>query len=155
MTVGHDHAAVKSRFSGATCRNHFQFCRKEILLFYVIGLLQKSQHFLLHGFLLFALQRLAADDDVQIIPFNDLARLLLQLFSGKMDEQIRDEHHRILVIFADDHINGCSILFDHHTMYGQRNGDPLILLDSTIVVRIQICKVRILVERILLHIKPW
>ena len=70
-----------------------------------------------------------------------------------MNQQVRDKEHRIVRIFPDIENSGRSVFSDNHTVNGQRQRDIKILLDTAVVMRIEISQPAVLVERILLHVE--
>ena len=70
-----------------------------------------------------------------------------------MRQEIRDVKYRILVFFADIEENLGSVLADHKTVDGKRNGRPLIFLDAAIVVRLQKRHLILFIKRIGLQVK--
>ena len=69
-----------------------------------------------------------------------------------MDQQIGDAEYGIGLVLADDHIHHGAILLGNHTVDGQRTCHPLVLLDTAVVVGIQIGKIGVLIQRVLLHV---
>ena len=100
------------------------------------------------------MDRFAAHNQVQGLSLDNLCRRLLHLFGRQMNQQIRYEEYRIVLILADIQFNDGSVLFHHHTVQRKRNGHPLILFHTAVVVCIQISQAAVLVERVLLHINP-
>ena len=104
----------------------------------------------LDGFLFFVLERHAADDDVQFFAADSFRRFLLQLFGGKMDQKVRNAYDRIVIVFADHYVQNRAVLFCDDAVQRERDGHPLVLFDTAVIMRVQICKARILIQRILL-----
>ena len=69
-----------------------------------------------------------------------------------MDQKIGDTEYRIILIITDIHVYNAAILLNDNTMKCHRKGNPLILLHTTIVMRIKKSKIRILIERVLLQV---
>ena len=55
-----------------------------------------------------------------------------------MRKDVRDAENRIFRIVSDCNIDLCAVGLDHDSIDGKRACNPLILLDSTIIVRIQV-----------------
>ena len=70
-----------------------------------------------------------------------------------MNQQIRNTEYRIIFFLSNIDLCYTAILFCNYAVQCQRNGYPLIFLDSTIVMRIQISQLCIFVQRILLQIQ--
>ena len=69
-----------------------------------------------------------------------------------MNKKIRDHEYRIILILSDGNLLRRPVLLHDHAVQRQRLRHPLILLDAAVIMRIQISKPLILIERILLHI---
>ena len=154
VAVADDHAAVQAEVPALARGDHLDLGGEEVLLLHAVLLLQDGQDGGLHGLLVHVLLGLTAYDHVQGLALNDHAGLLIHLGGGKMDEQIGDTHHGIVLIFADDHVHHGAVLLGHHAVEGQGQRHPLILLDAAVVVGIEIGKIRILIEGVLLQVHP-
>ena len=162
MSVGSDHAAVKAAVAGGPGGNDLELGGEEIILIDAVGILQQAEEILPDGILgllgLFAFfriraQRAAAHQHVEALAFDDDAALLGQLVRGKVDEQVGDAEDRIRRILTDHDRNDRAVLFGDDAVDGERDGHPLIFLDSAVIVRIQIGKLGILVGRDLLDVQ--
>ena len=165
LSIRQNHAAVKSGLPGLACRHHFQFRRNKVFLFDAITLLQDIQNTFLYGillclflcivlfFLLINGERFVADDNIQRFPLDHFICLFLKLFLGQMNQQIRDKEHRIVLILTHIHFHSLAIFLNHHTMDGKRNGHPLVLLDTAIIMCVKISETAFLIHRILFHIQ--
>ena len=69
-----------------------------------------------------------------------------------MNEQIGDCEDRLVLVFSQDDIDLCSVLLDDDAVDGQRDRDPLVLLDAAVIVRIEVAEPVALIERILLDV---
>ena len=70
-----------------------------------------------------------------------------------MHQQIRNDEYRIIVFFTDMHFHLRAVFFYDDTMQGQRQRDPLILLDAAVIMGVQIRKLTVFIQRILLQIQ--
>ena len=70
-----------------------------------------------------------------------------------MNQQIADADNRIIFFFPDAQIDPGSVFFEDNPMQRHRQGNPLILLDTTVIMRIHQRQAMILIERMLLHIQ--
>ena len=152
MTVADDHAAVQAEIPASARGDHLDLGGEEVLLLHAVLLLQNGQDGGLHGLLFHALEGLAAHDHVQGLALDDHAGLLVELGGGKVDEEVRDAHHGVVLVLADDHVHHGAVLLGHHAVEGQGQGDPLVLLDAAVVVGVQVDKLRVLVEGVLLQV---
>ena len=99
-------------------------------------------------------KRSAADQDIQLLTLNNLSSLFLELFSGKVDQKICDVKYRIFLILTNADLHNTAVLLCNNTMHGKWKCHPLIFFHTAIIMSIQINKVCILIQRILLHIQP-
>ena len=159
LSISEDHAAVQSKVSGRSCRNGFQLCGEEIFLLHAIFFLQILQKSLFDEFLLLLIfsfrivPRTAANNDIQVLALYHNGCFFLQLLTGQMDQKIRNTKNRILCFLADGQFNNSSILLRHNAMQCQRNGRPLVFLDTAVVMSIQKRHLAVLIQRILLEIQ--
>ena len=69
-----------------------------------------------------------------------------------MRKYVCNHEYRLIRILSHADIHSGSVLPYDDTVDGKRNRYPLILLDSSVIVSVKICKSRILIQRILLYI---
>ena len=70
-----------------------------------------------------------------------------------MGEQVGDAEDGIGLVLADDHVHDGAVLLGHDAMDGQRQGDPLVLLDATVVVGVQRDELVLLLDGVLLDVE--
>ena len=70
-----------------------------------------------------------------------------------MDQKIADTKNRIFRFFTDVDSYHRTIFFRNDTVHSQWKCHPLIFLDTAIIMRIQQCHIRILIQRILFQIQ--
>ena len=70
-----------------------------------------------------------------------------------MGEQVGDVEYRIARLLADAHLDLFAVFPDDDTVQGQRDRRPLVLLDTAIVVRLEIADLLGLIQRVLLEVK--
>ena len=76
----------------------------------------------------------------------------LILLLSEMGQQIIDVDDRIGFVLADDYIHRFAVLFDDHAVQCQRDRDPLVLADTTVVTRLEESEAAVLIERGLLDV---
>ena len=161
LSVCKHHAAIQTTITCFSCRNNLQFCRKKIFLFHLIILFQQLHYICLDSFFFFLFQtlilfdRTTSDQQVQLFSFNNCGRFLFHLLCCKMDQQICNNENRIIFLFSNADIYNCSILFCDHSVQCQRKCNPLILLNSAIIMCIKISKFIIFIKWVLLYINAW
>ena len=71
-----------------------------------------------------------------------------------MDQKIGYKEHRVFLILANIDLHRSAILFHHHTVKCKGQRYPLILLHASVIVGVEIGEAPLLIQRVLLHIKP-
>ena len=155
VAEGGDHAPVKAQLPGLGGGHHDQLRGEEVLLPDAILLMQELQHRQLHAVAALVLrQRNGAHQHVQILPGDAGGQRLLHLGLGEMDQQVRDNKHRIVVLFADADLYHCAVLLHHHAVDRHGHGGPLVLLDAAVIVGLEERHLVLLVKGIGLEIQP-
>ncbi len=72
-----------------------------------------------------------------------------------MYQQVRNYKYRIILIFSDVHSDYRTVFLRNNAVKCKRKRNPLVFLNTAIVVGIQIGKFFVLVQRVLLDINPW
>ena len=70
-----------------------------------------------------------------------------------MDQQIRNEEYRIVFVFTDIDLYDGAVLLCNDAVQRQRQGYPLIFLDTAVIMSIQEGKIGILIQRVLLDVQ--
>ena len=168
LAVADHHGAVEAHLARAASRHYLEFGGEEVLLLdaVVLGEVLKYGSFdrLLLGDLLpcgrivvelvlLEQERPAAHDHVEIFGVDDLLGVLLHLLLAQMGKQVRDAEHGVGRILAHANLDGPAGLEGDDAMDGQRERDPLVLLDAAIVMRVEQGYVGVLVERVLLGVE--
>ena len=71
-----------------------------------------------------------------------------------MRQKVRDEEHGIVLILTDIEDHCLPALFDNNAVNSQRERHILILLDSPVIMRIEVAETTFLIDGILLDIQP-
>ncbi len=71
-----------------------------------------------------------------------------------MGKKVIDRKNRFIFVLTYYKVNLSAICFRYDAMYGKRRGNPLIFLNTAIVMGFEKCQVYILIEGVLLKIKP-
>ena len=69
-----------------------------------------------------------------------------------MNQQVRDVEDGVAGLITDIQRDGRAVLLDNNAVERQRQRHPLVLLDAAVVVRVEVRKVLILIQRILLDV---
>ena len=152
MAIAQQHAAIQAEIARFARRHSLNLGGEHVVFFDVIALLEEFEQQRLDRLFLFALQRTAAQDDIQILATDHLGGLLAHLVGRQVDQQIRDAHNRVVFILAHHDIDQRAVLLGHHAVQRHGAGDPLILFDAAVIVRIGIGDIVSLVEGVLLDI---
>ena len=70
-----------------------------------------------------------------------------------MNEQVRHAENGIALVVAHIYVHDRAVLLGDDAVHGERERDPLIVLDAAVVVRVEKCEAVALVEWILLQIE--
>ena len=140
MSITHDHGAVQAIVSCLTGRYDFDFSRDEIIFFNIILFLEQVEQIGLDRILFDILCRNGGNKYIQCFPFHNLVCCLAHLSSSQMNQQVGDTYNRIVVIITDIDINDCTVLFHNNTSQCHRTGNPLIFLDTAIIMGIHQAK---------------
>ena len=153
MPVSGNHTAIQPVVSCLSSRYDLDFRRYEIILFKIIFFLQQLQNIRLNSILFLASQRHASDRHIQVFPLDDIACLFAHLIRRQMYQQITDSYDWIIIILTDIQLNHRFVLLHDYTMQRQWQGNPLILFDTAVIMRIQHREFLILIQRILFDIQ--
>ena len=158
MTVAENHGAVKAELARTARRHDLELCGEEVLFGDIVFLGEDLQDIGLDGLFLgeflpggsvvvgFARvlgdigiehERLAADEQIERLALDDLARILLHLLLRQVNEQVGDDEHGVGRIFAHCDGHDGPVGLGDDAVNGQRERDPLVLLDAAIVVRVE------------------
>ena len=146
MTVGAQQAPVQANLPALSGGDNRQLGSAEIILHKAVLLVQQAHDVQLHQVAALALQRLGAQDHIQLLTGNALGQSLLHLVGGQVDQQVGDHQDGIVLILADGDGNLAAVLLADHTVNGQRHAGPLVLLDATIVMGLEIGDLAVLIQ---------
>ena len=149
MLTGREHIPCRAG------RNHGELCREEVALYQAILLMQQAEDIEL-DLLLDLLVRIGTGTHyhIELLTLDALREGLGHLILCQMGQQICYTEHRIAGVLADDYIQHGAVLTHHGAVQSQRQGSPLILLDTAIVVGLEECQTAVLIERIGLEVQP-
>ena len=70
-----------------------------------------------------------------------------------MDKQVRDGKERVALVLADTHIHRAAVRADNNAVQCERDSHPLVLLDTAVIMSLEIREAALLKERVLLEIE--
>ena len=70
-----------------------------------------------------------------------------------MNKQIGNKEYRIILILAYIDLNGGKVFFNNNSVKRKRQGNPLIFLDASVIMRIKISYLGIFIKRVALKVK--
>ena len=155
VTVGCQQAAIQTYLTALAGGHNGQLGAAEIVFHNAVLLVQQLHHIQLHQIGAFALQRLGAQNHVQLLTGNDLAGSLAHLVGCQVNQQVGDHQDGIVLVLADGDGDGGAVLAAHNAVDGKRHAGPLILLDAAVVMCLEESSFVILIERYLLQVKAW
>ena len=157
MAVAQDHRAVEAHVARGTGGHDLELGGDEVVLGDAVLLGEKGEHAGCGGALLLGvlieLDGLVAHDDVEHLAVDAVGELLGHLLCAEVGEQVADAEDGVALVLAHDHVHHGAVLEHHDAVDGERHGDPLVLLDAAIVVRVEVGDLVLLVEGVLLHIE--
>ena len=69
-----------------------------------------------------------------------------------MNENVRNEEYGVVILFSHIDFYGRAVFFHNDTVKSQGKGYPLVLLDTAVVMGIQISKAAVFIKGILLYV---
>ena len=149
VTVAAHHGAVKADIPGLVGGHHFDLGAGEVALGDAVLLVQQHQGVQLNSFLdVGILHGIGTDEHVQFFGLDALAELAVVLLGPQMRQQVGDAEHRVVLVLAHRKGHAGAVGTGEHAVDGQRNGAPLILADTAIVVGLEVAEVVGLVQRV-------
>ena len=132
--------------------NNFQFGGEEVLFLDAVVLGEVLEHGSFDRLLLSDLlpcgrivvelvlleqERPAAHDHVEVLGVDDLLGVLLHLLLTQGGKQVRDAEHGVGRILAHADLDGLACLEGDDAVDGERERDPLVLLDAAVIMRVE------------------
>ena len=152
VAVTEDHAAVKTEIACCTGGNNFQFGGEEVLFFDIVFFFEQSKNSSFDGLFFFIVEGFAADDNVQLFAFDNNGTLFAHLIAAEVRKQVGNADDGIGGIFTDNDVNKRAVLLCNNAVHCKGHCNPLILFDTAVVMRVEICKIGVLIEGILLKV---
>ena len=152
VTVGCQQAAIQTHLTALAGGHNGQLGAAEIVFHNAVLLVQQLHHIQLHQVSALALQRLGAQNHVQLLTGNDLAGGLAHLVGCQVNQQVGDHQDGIVLVLTDGDGNGGAVLAAHNAVDGKRHTGPLILLDAAVVVGLEVGNFAVLIQRLGLHV---
>ena len=171
MTVAQNHRAIEAEVASTPSGNHFDFGGQEILFLDIVFLSKQLErvrfdrllrcqllYFCFVGVVLFSYlviyhEGTPSHQHVEIFTRDSFRRLLLHLVFGEVDQQIRHAEHGVTLIFAHVNRHDAAIFLGNDTMQCERYRDPLVVLDASVVMRIEMQQLVALEQRVLLEVE--
>ena len=153
VAVAADEAAVQTDLGGHGGRDHLQLGGVEVVLGDAVLGVETLHDLELHplGVLLIP-HRAAAQEDVQGFAGDGLAQGLLALLSAQVGQQVGDDELG-LVALAQHHRDDGAVLQSQDAVHLQRDGDPLVLADTAVVVGLEVGHLSLLIEGVGLQVQ--
>ena len=156
MTICADHASVKTEVSCFESWNNAQFSAQEVsfsdAVFFVEDLHQ-VQFNLFRSFLIFKLS--GTDQNIHGFALECFCQSLSSLFGCQMWQQVGYAENRIVFIFTDGDGNNRTVFLVNVTVQSQRNGWPLVFLDTTIVMWSEVTQFCFFKQWAWFQVKSW
>ena len=153
VTVSADERSVKADVVRLCDRNGLDFRGEEVFLRYAVFFIENFQHSEFDRVLFFASCRDTADEDVEVFRREAVRNSLDDLLLREVREKVGDVEVWIALFLAYANIDVFAVFERHDAVKCERNREPLILLYTAVVVRLEESHVRLLIERDLLQVK--
>ena len=154
MAVGTQQAPVQAHLPALAGRDNRQLRGAEIFLHHTVLLVQQAHDVQLDKIRALALQRLGAQNHIQLLAEDSLCQGLLHLIRGQMDQQVGNHQNGIALVLTDGDGYLRAVLSADHAVNGQGHAGPLILFDSAVVMGFDKGDFRILVQGLGLQVQP-
>ena len=144
MAIAQNHGAVEAHVAGGAGGHDLDLGGEEVLLLDVVLLLEDIQEHLLDGLLggvlvvLVKLDGAAAHDHVENLGIDGVLGRLGHLLAREVDQQVGDGKDRVVRLVADIDVDGGTVLFADDAHECERGGHPVVALDATVVVRVEV-----------------
>ena len=159
VAVGTDEPAIQANVHSVCCRNEAQFSTHKVGFSHTVLLVQVCHNHQFHliggGSLLAVLLKIrrACNQNIQSFAGERLTKRLGVLILCQVGQKIGDAEHGIARVIANAYVDALAVCLDHGAVQGQRNGDPLILTDTAVVVGLEIAQTVALVQRMLFQVQ--
>jgi len=153
VTVSADESSVKTDITSLECGNGGKLCRKEVLFSHSVLFVKDLHNHQLNALFTFTFCGLCSDYEVKRFTADTLTESLGHLILCEVREKIADAENRIVVVLSDNDVDGGTVGKAYDSVKSKRDGSPLILLDTAVVVGLKVCYIVVLVKGILLEIK--
>ena len=150
VTVAADHRAVEANVTALECGNDGQLCADKVGLYDAVLFVEQLQECQLD--VLALCQRLRADEDVQLFAGDTLAHRTAHLILCKVGEQIVDVEYGIGLFLADDDVAVAAVGTDDSAVDGKRSCNPLVLLDTAVVMGLEEAHIALFIDGMLLQV---
>ena len=135
MTVGCDESAVKTEVTCLHCGNDGDFSAHQITLGDAVLFVHCSEEVQLVLLVsLVIVVRRCRNHDIEAFTVDGRTHRAAVLLVTEVRQNVGDVEDRIVVVFTDADINGRAVVLADSTVNCQRNGNPLPLLDTAIIV---------------------
>ena len=132
--------SVKSDVFCFDCRHCFEFCGDKVFLGDAVLCVENGKHTSLHRVFVIVFDGDAAHEKIEIFRGETFRNGLRDLFLRKVRKKVCDVEHGVGLFFAHSDGDFASVFECDYAVKRKRNGEPLILLDAAVIVRLEICK---------------
>lgn len=116
-------------------------------------MVENFKHAFLHSVLFFVFDGDAAHQKIEIFGRESFRNGLCDLLLRKVRKNIRDVEHGIAFFVTDFDVNARAVFESDHTVKRKRNGEPLILFDTAVVMRLEVRHICLFIKRNLFEIE--
>jgi hypothetical protein len=155
LPVGPDHGPVEPDVHGLVRGYGAELGGQEVLLLEPVLLVQDLHDVQLDllGHLV-VLERPGADQDVQLLGVDDLVAGLGHLVPREVGQEVGDAEPRVAGLLSDAHFDGLAVCQGDDAVQRQGDDGPLVLLDPSVVVGLEVCHVGGFEKGVGLEVEP-
>ena len=150
MAVAADERAIETNLTHLKCGHCSELGRQKILLDDAVAVVEDAHYAQLHSVASVVGVRHAADENIKALAGYALLHGLLHLILAEVRQKVCDDKLGILRLTADGDIDDLAVFERHNAVQLERNGHPLVLLDTAVVVGLEVGKLIRLVQGVLL-----
>ena len=135
MSIRANHRAVKTHIASLESGNNLNLCARKVTFGNTVLLIEEPQNTKLDavgGFLIFDGKR--SEENIQVFARNALGERFLVLLSAQMRQKVGDGENGVIILLANADVDAAAVLTIYNTMDRQRNGGPLVLTDTAVIV---------------------
>ena len=147
LAVAENQSLVETDVAGLACGNQLELCRCEVLFLDSVLLLEELENLVLSvargilvllGILVVLHVGITGQNGIELFCLDEVGCGFLHLLLGDVRQDVGDAEDGILGVVSDSDLDFGAVGLEDHAVDCKRACDPLVFLDSAVVVRVQI-----------------